>query len=93
VPVPSTSTSTPATNNPAHHQPKFPWDFFNWTPRHVVVVFSLCVDVFWIYLQLVGLLSPPFFDVFRLFSNPFSLSPIQFKLRINGVSTIVDYCY
>lgn len=29
VPVPSTSTSTPATNNPAHHQPKFPWDFFN----------------------------------------------------------------
>ncbi|XP_011041640.1 PREDICTED: BAG family molecular chaperone regulator 1-like [Populus euphratica] len=29
VPVPSTSTSTPATNNPADHQPKFPWDFFN----------------------------------------------------------------
>jgi len=29
VPVPSTSTSTPATNNEAHHQPKFPWDFFN----------------------------------------------------------------
>lgn len=29
VPVPSTSTSTPATNNAADHQPKFPWDFFN----------------------------------------------------------------
>uniref|UniRef100_A0A6M2EMK0 Ubiquitin-like domain-containing protein n=1 Tax=Populus davidiana TaxID=266767 RepID=A0A6M2EMK0_9ROSI len=29
VPVPSTSASTPATNNAADHQPKFPWDFFN----------------------------------------------------------------
>ncbi|KAJ6676184.1 BCL2-ASSOCIATED ATHANOGENE [Salix viminalis] len=29
VPVPPTPTPTPATNESAHHQPKFPWDLFN----------------------------------------------------------------
>ncbi|KAJ6410741.1 hypothetical protein OIU84_007488 [Salix udensis] len=29
VPVPPTPSPTPATNESAHHQPKFPWDFFN----------------------------------------------------------------